>query len=162
MSNNTNDELHFLDELVSVFNERIKNPSDGIFTKKASTTNNAISKFQYNDAQKAIITKIDELDNMLDSNSPDLSSLRTLALTIKKEGKIAFPIDGKYPRVGRIFTRNSTAKDGKSLFTSLPVWWYNEVIPNLRFTSGGKRSRTHKRRTHKRRTHKRRTHKRRN
>ena len=158
--------IRFLQSFVKVFDERIKNPSNGIFTKKATTLANAKTKLGYNPAQLAVIQKVDELRPLIfgdghltpegyaRSMSMDkYPQIKALTLDILNNGKVAFPDSGKFKRVARLWTLKNS--QGNPLISSYqgskPDWW---------ISSGGRRRSTHKRSTHKRSTHKRSTHKR--
>jgi hypothetical protein len=163
--------IRFLQSFVKVFDERIKNPSNGIITKKAATLANAKTKLGYNPAQLAVIQKVDELrplifgDGYLTSEGyashfpiDKYPQIKALTLDILNSGKVAFPDSGKFKRVARVWTlKNSKGNPLISSYQgSKPDWWTS---------SGGRRHSTrrrtmHKRGTHKRKTHKRRTHKR--
>ena len=152
----------FIQSFVTVFDERIKNPSNGIFTKKAATLANAKTKLGYNPAQLAVIQKVDELRPLIFGNGKltpagyaryefpmdKYPQIKALTLDILNSGKVAFPDSGKFKRVARVWTlKNSQGNPLISLYQgSKPDWWTS---------SGGRRRTIHKRKTHKRKTHKR-------
>ena len=151
----------FIQSFVTVFDERIKNPSNGIFTKKAATIANAKTKLGYNPAQLAVIQKVDQLRPLIFGNgylTPDgyarsmpmdkYPQIKALTLDILNSGKVAFPNSGKFKRVARVWTlKNSQGTNLINIYHGdKPDWW---------IAAGGRRRTVHKRKTHKRKTHKR-------
>lgn len=159
--------LDFVKELVEVFNNRIKNPYDGFFTTKATSINNALTKFNYDDEQKDLINKVNKLENMLNSNQLDYKAIQDLAIDIRKQGNNVFKPYSKYPRVSRIFTCDGKIpidKKGNPIFKNpMPEWYIPYrgigIMESYIPACGGKRkTRKYKNRKHK--SHMRKSHKR--
>ena len=149
-------DLEFMNNFMNAFLDRVKNPSNGLFPKKATNVNQAMNTLGFNEEQLAVIQKAKEIkallleDSIIDNHDEMVSSMKEF----KRMGKSAFPKDGKnkFARVARLLHDNRDKKGGVVVFGT-PMWWYSN-------STGGKRS-TKKRSTKKRSTKKRRTHKRR-
>lgn len=155
-------DLEFMAKYLTALEERIKYPSDGILAKKASTLNQARTKFGYNDAQLQVIEDANKLRMLLmeDSIIDNHDEMKASFIKLIQDGRNAFPMDGKFQRIARFFYNNKDKKGYSIVTGGVPMWFI------MLMSEGGKR-RTHKRssrklRTHKRKSHKRRTHKRRN
>jgi hypothetical protein len=144
-------DFEFMNKFLDVFFDRVKNPSNGLFPKKATNVNQAVSTLGFNEEQLAVIQKGKDIKALLkeDSIIDNYDEMVVSMKEFKRMGKSAFPKDGKnqFARIARLLHDN-TNKKGSVLVFGTPMWWHSNL-------SGGKR-RTHKRRTHKRRTHKRR------
>ena len=145
-------DLEFMSKFLDVFLDRVKNPSNGLFPKKAANVNQSINTLGFNEEQLAVIQKAKEMkallleDSIIDNHAEMVASMKEF----KRMGKSAFPKDGKnkFARVARLLHDNQDKK-GHTLVRPSPMWWYSN-------STGGKR-RTHKRSTKKRSTKKRRT-----
>jgi hypothetical protein len=162
----------FVNALTNAFNDRIMRPYDGFLSKKVSTINSAKTTFGYNEAQIKVINDIENLKKEVDTTAISQYNYFTFEDKIKEirwRAELAFPDDGKYPRVSRLFKINPVNSSGKSIFKgiSVPSKW-SEAIP-INFNPeeevnkskeknvlGGKRK-TYKRKLTKRKLSKRKT-----
>jgi hypothetical protein len=181
--------VQFLNKFFEEFDERIKRPYDGIsFKGKASTIEEAKTKFGYNETQKGVIDAVVALKGKIGNLNPNISKnlnsfdyelINRLLQGIIEDGKAAFPVGGQFPRVARLWTSDGKNKRNLFAFTPKPKYFaestasrksreeYEEQERRMEEIRKQRREGTYKppyggkRSTKKRRTHKRSTKKRR-
>ena len=130
-------DLEFMNNFFDAFFDRVKNPSNGFFPKKATNVIQAMHTLGFNEEQLAVIQKAKEMKALLLDNSiiDNYDEMVASMKEFKRMGKSAFPKDGKnkFARVARLLHDNSDKK-GNTLVRPTPMWWYSNLRAGKRST----------------------------